>query len=96
MTRETRTTIEPSDFVAIEFECSECHHRIVRPMGVWRSLLYACPDCGSNWSQFDATMKYLAGMASQLPKLMGPQRGADKWPFAVRFEIAHPPQKEQP
>ena len=86
MTSETRTTIEPADFIAIEFECSECHHRLARPMGTWKSMIYACPDCGSNWSQFAGTMKYLANMASQLPKFTPPSEG-EKWPFTLRFEI---------
>jgi hypothetical protein len=64
MTSETRITIAPSDFKAIEIECGECHHRILRPMGVWKTVLDACPDCGCNWSQFATTMKYLANMAT--------------------------------
>lgn len=87
MTSETRTTIEPNDFKAIELECGECHHRIVRPMGIWKTVLDACPDCGSNWSQFGGTMKYLANMASQLPKL-SPSQTEDKWPFMIRFEVS--------
>jgi DNA-directed RNA polymerase subunit RPC12/RpoP len=65
MTSETRTMIEPSDFKAIEIECRQCHHRVGRPMGVWRSHLYACPDCGENWSQYTGTMSYLMDMASK-------------------------------
>lgn len=86
MTSETRTTVAPEDFKAIEIECGECRHRIVRPMGVWKTLLYTCPDCGSDWSQFAGTMKYLANMATQLPKFTPPPEG-EKWPFTIRFEI---------
>jgi hypothetical protein len=93
MTSETRITFTPSDFKAIEFECSECHHRIVRPMTVWKSILYMCPDCGSDWSQFAGTMKYLANMASQLPKFTPPIDG-EKWPFTIRFEIAQEKEKQ--
>jgi hypothetical protein len=86
MTSATRTTIEASDFIAVELECSNCHHRVVRRMGIWKSILYSCPDCGSNWSEFHGTMKYLANLASQLPKFMPPD--GEKWPFTIRFEIS--------
>lgn len=86
MTSETRITIEPADFMAIEFECSECHHRLARPMGAWRSIIHACPNCGANWNQYEAMMKYLANMASQIPKYTPPSEG-EKWPFTIRFEI---------
>jgi hypothetical protein len=88
MTSETRTTIQPSDFKAIELECNKCHHRIVRPMGIWRSTLLACPDCGENWSVHQQTMSYLMNLASQLIRLDPPEGCAEVAPFTVRFEIS--------
>jgi hypothetical protein len=57
-------------------------------MGVWKTILYACPDCGQNWSQYQGTMTYLMEMASKINKLTGIESGENKGPFAIRFEIS--------
>lgn len=93
MTNETRTTIQLSDMQAVEFECSECHCRVVRPMGAWKSSLSECPECGSNWNAYRGTMSFLMQMASQISKtsVIDTDKQA---PFTVRFELAQPTRKE--
>ena len=93
MTSETRTTIQLSDIKAVEFECSSCHHRIVRPVGAWQSYLSECPECGSNWSAYRVAMNFLTQMASQIVSVSRID-GAAESPFIVRFELAQPIRKE--
>jgi len=87
MTSETRTTIQLSDFKAVEFECLNCHSRIVRPIGVWQSPLLCCPECGSTWAHYRGTMDFLAKMSSQIAKIAAIDTPAEDTPFIVRFEI---------
>jgi predicted RNA-binding Zn-ribbon protein involved in translation (DUF1610 family) len=96
MTSETRTTIQLSDLKAIEFECTNCHHRLVRPLGAWKSYWDSCPECGNNWIHYKATMDFLGAFASQAAKISAIDTQGDKAPFVVRFEIAQPKPKEQP
>lgn len=84
MTTETRTTIQLSDFKAIEFECRECHCRTVRPMGGTQPLLLVCPDCGVTWEHVRGTMEFLSKFVSQVPKAAVIDGEA---PVIVRFEI---------
>ncbi len=94
MTSETRTTIQLSDFKAIEFECVLCHSRIVRPIGAWLSPLLACPDCGATWEHFKETIRFLAQTISQMAKTSAIDEPETESPFIVRFEIAQPKPKE--
>ena len=86
MTSEVRTTIQLSDFKAVEFECRQCHCRIVRPMGGVQPLLPNCPECGISWAQSRAVMEFLAKMVSQVPMASAIDKQTDS-PFIVRFEI---------
>jgi predicted RNA-binding Zn-ribbon protein involved in translation (DUF1610 family) len=87
MTSETRTTIQLSDIKAVEFECTNCHHRLVRPIGVWQSQWDQCPDCGSIWTHYRATMDFLARFSSQVSKTAVIDTQTNETPFIVRFEI---------
>ena len=87
MTSETRTTIQMSDIRGVEFECTQCHAKIVRPITTWNSPLVCCPDCGVPWNHFRGTMDFLAKTTSQLSKTSALDTQADA-PFIVRFEIA--------
>jgi hypothetical protein len=88
MTSETRTTIQLSDIRAVEFECNHCHHRLVRPLGVWQSQWEQCPECGSLWSHYRSMMDFLARFASQAAKSSEIDKQGKEAPFTVRLEIA--------
>jgi len=47
MTIETSTTIEPSDIVAIEFECVKCKAKTVFPVDKFKSIPTRCTVCDS-------------------------------------------------
>jgi hypothetical protein len=94
MTNETRTTIQLSDIKAIEFECSACHCRIVRPVGGLQPKLLACPECGITWAQFERTMDFLSRTVSQLAKVAEVDKPENQSPFVVRFELVQPTRKE--
>ena len=48
MTIETRTTIEPSDISAIEFECTTCHARVAIPINKFKNAPLSCSSCNEN------------------------------------------------
>ncbi|MDR5726887.1 MAG: hypothetical protein RB191_05410 [Terriglobia bacterium] len=96
MTSETRTTIQLSDFKAIEFECAQCHSRIIRPITTWQTRLDCCPDCGVSWIHYRGTMDFFANMASQIAKISSIDNPENQAPFVARFEIAQPARKDQP
>jgi hypothetical protein len=86
MTSEIRTTIQLSDIKAVEFECQQCHCRIVRPMGGTQPLVLGCPECGTTWAQYRGNMEILVRMFSQLPKVSAFDSEPEA-PFIVRLEI---------
>lgn len=88
MTSETRTTIQLSDIKAVEFECTNCHHRLVRPLGVWQSRWDSCPECGSNWTHYRATMDFLTKLSAQVVKTAEIDTQGNEAPFIVRFEVS--------
>jgi hypothetical protein len=45
MTIETRTTIEPSDISAIEFECMTCHVKTMFPLIKFKNAPISCSSC---------------------------------------------------
>jgi hypothetical protein len=86
MTVETRTTIEPSDITAIEFECVKCHHRTVRSLKDWRNDPAACGNCGSVWSiSSEGNVKMAKELVSLIRYFAELREGH---PFVVRLEIA--------
>jgi hypothetical protein len=42
MTIETKTTIQCSDIATIEFECKECHSRIIQPLKIAQKPPTSC------------------------------------------------------
>jgi Zn-finger nucleic acid-binding protein len=49
MTKEIRTTISPSDIVAIEFECKSCHSRFTIEKAQYQETFPKCPFCREVW-----------------------------------------------
>ena len=89
MTRETRTTIIPSDIKAVELECSSCHSRIVRPPGTWPEQILSCPNCGANWTNYKDALARLRNVTFQLRGFSElPPQQDNTVPFTIRFEIA--------
>ena len=87
MTSETRTTIQLSDFKGVEFECVQCHVRIVRPLGVWNFPLDSCLECGAVWTHYKGTMNVLRAISSEIAKIAAIDKPDNESPFIVRFEI---------
>jgi hypothetical protein len=87
MTSETRTTIEPNDFKAIEIECRKCKHRIIRPMRLWEGDFLACPVCGVKWDLHKETMEFLGTIAARVSGMANSGRDGAERPFIIRFEI---------
>lgn len=88
MTTETRTTIEPGDIIAIEFECVKCHARTIRPFNNWLQDPSGCNNCGEQW------MLQHSGDFKNLQQLIGLVRAfsdfpdGDGRPFKLRFELS--------
>jgi hypothetical protein len=87
MTSETRTTIDPSDVVAIEIECTNCHVRQVRPLGAERGRLDNCPNCNETWMTLGSSdaknIFYLIQSLNDLKSLME----SGKTPYRIRLEV---------
>ena len=47
MTKETRTVIDLSDIVSVEFECQTCHSIYTVSISVYNDNLEYCPQCRS-------------------------------------------------
>jgi ribosomal protein S27E len=88
VTRETKTTISPSDIKAVEIECTKCHNRIVRPAGgIWQLDIMNCPGCGSTWIPYREAMGRLRDVIFQLHGFSDlPSQGTGV-PFTIRLEI---------
>jgi hypothetical protein len=89
LTTETRTTIECSDIVAVEFECANCGTRTVRKLTTDNYVPETCKSglCVNTTTFFaESSIEYaellhalnLIGKYSVAPK---------KRPFVLRFEL---------
>jgi hypothetical protein len=87
MTIETRTTIQLKDIKGIEFECEECHGKIVFAIDNFKNPPVVCSCCrdGKQWlipeSQDFLDLKQL-GHIIQWFSSKAPER------FTMRLEIA--------
>jgi hypothetical protein len=83
MTRETRTTIDVSDIVAIEFECSKCHSQTIRYLGNWHKTPIGCGSCDEQWMlPHSNDFKNLELFVSMICGITG-----KAMPFRLRLEI---------
>jgi hypothetical protein len=89
MTIETRTTIELKDIKAIEFECSECHTKVVYDVGQFTQPLLKCYTCNparqliAERSTDHKAIGGLVELINQLSQL-------DPKVFVMRFDITAP------
>jgi hypothetical protein len=51
MTSELRTLVEFKDVLGIEFDCPDCHAKVLHPLGGDSPVkkIHHCPVCGRNW-----------------------------------------------
>jgi Zn finger protein HypA/HybF involved in hydrogenase expression len=84
MTRETRTTIEPSDVIAVEFECRECGARIVVNLENFDKSPVFCPRCEKQWVIYNSDAH--ARLQSFLHRMKDYSKVKDE-PYILRFEI---------
>lgn len=57
MTMQRRTTIDPRDILAIEYECRKCRSRYSVPLESASGTQMTCPNCGERWvkSEYSAS-----------------------------------------
>ncbi len=86
MTRETRTTIEPNDITAVEFECRKCKARLVAKLDSLKDCPVFCPRCQEQWviHNSDAHAKL-----HHFLQRMREYSEAENEPYILRFTIAH-------
>jgi hypothetical protein len=74
MTNETRSFIEPEDFLGVEFECGHCHARFLYKLSEEVSrIIFNCPNCNEpfykpdlkgNFEQFFSLLKNMHGLTA--------------------------------
>lgn len=86
MTIETRTTIEPKDIVAIEFECAACHTKNVHKIDKFSHPAFICYTCHPSKilvTERSSEHNALVGLVTVLRQLAA----LEEPPFIVRLEI---------
>lgn len=92
MTFDKKCLIDPSDVVALHFECSNCHASVVVPIQAGLSSYAAntvdggCELCHTNWgiTSQSAEHKTIAAFAQALEKLASVMEGRH---LKLRMEI---------
>jgi hypothetical protein len=98
MTLQRRTTIEPYDIVALEYECKQCHVKYSIPISLTASGIpkaqMACPNCHADWIRgvrtadaADPVDRTVANFLKYLYELRSVTADA-----IIRLEIAVPPE----
>ncbi len=86
MTIETRTTMELKDIKAIEFECADCHTKVVWSIDQFTDPLFVCHTCSpkktlvADRSSDHKAIVNLVQMINQLAQL-------DPKVFVMRFDV---------
>jgi len=87
MTSQTRTTIEPSDIIAIELECDLCKSRSIKPVKVWQNEDGICRNCGNGWAVTRAPeFQKLVQFVAAINDVIGLNEMKDI-PFTIRLEL---------
>jgi hypothetical protein len=85
MAVETKTTIQLSDIVRVEFECRKCHSITIWPLAVAQQPPISCACSSTRWMAYgDELFRGISDLLA-LVKRMG--RGSGKEPFIMRFGI---------
>ena len=85
MTTELRRTVEPTDIVAVEVECSTCHARSIRRIDHWSSSVRMCVNCKALWPGGSAALSLLEDLANVLSQLSS--FSPENVPFTIRLEL---------
>ena len=86
MTRETRTTIEPNDIIAVEFECRTCEARLVLKLDKLEETPVFCSRCQKQWVIHNSDAH---GRLHNFLQRMREYSKAQNEPYILRFTIAH-------
>ena len=84
MTVETRTTLEPKDINAIEFECRSCHAKVIRNLDDKLTVPINCSNCGTAW--FLEGRPESGELGFFLKRLQYYSNG--EFPYTLRFHVA--------
>jgi len=90
VTRETRSTIEPKDITAIEFECKECGTKTLRKLDKKLQIPSACGNCSASWF-IDGRPEHneLAVFCAKLEHY-----GKSGFPYVLRFQVPGSEEKQ--
>ncbi len=84
MTVETKTTIELSDIMTVEFECKNCHAATSWPIGIAKIPPVSCACQSGVWmAQGGETYTAIADLIALVRRL----GKADKEAFSMRFGV---------
>jgi hypothetical protein len=86
MTVETKTTIQPSDIITVEFECKKCHSLRTWPIAVARHPPVACNCCEAD-DQWMTTGGDVYAALTDLIALLQRFGKAQNEPFAIRLGV---------
>ena len=91
MTMRTRFTIDPSDIVAIEYECRQCHSHYSVAVERITKIQTTCPDCGVMWimGEPDGSYEGDTTITNFVRSLYGLESIAPE--AFIRLEIKSPP-----
>ena len=92
MTVETKVTMEFGDIVAVEFECPECHTRVLRELTQDNHVPEKCRS-GLCTHVFFGQNSLEYGELLHALNLIGRYARAKDMPFKLRFELAGLPAK---
>jgi hypothetical protein len=93
MTTQVKKTIEATDIVAVEVECSGCHFRATWPLEAWNSSFKKCSNCGLQWPiAHHQAHDALTELVRNLCDVVRVKNEADI-PFSIRFELAESKEK---
>jgi DNA replicative helicase MCM subunit Mcm2 (Cdc46/Mcm family) len=88
VTIETRTTVDPQDIKAIEFECNACHSRVLHPIEKFRQPPTRCVTCDSSqWlivggSEWEDLLKFV--------RIIQNLHKSENMGFKIHFQITQP------
>ena len=87
MTIETRSSIQLSDLVAFEVECSQCHTKTIRKLAGIFEVPIKCGNCGMLWMV--AGGQEHNGLRQLLESLHFYCTQQPNKTFALRFEVSN-------
>ncbi len=87
MTKELKTTIEPSDILAVEITCTHCGTVISQQIGVWQNNMAQCPSCNTTWMPHRQFLIYIGDIVTRLRHLTSLPKENPGPSISIRFAI---------